>query len=123
MSSNLKKWNIDEDPIAFYAGKKGLTSADSFPLYIPVLMPLITKGIKKTSSKTINKSCFANAKNCMPSIASTIKYRNYMNIERKSNEKFSKKYLHYNDKIRLNSNRSDENQLTVSNDLDPSTDS
>lgn len=120
MASNLKKWNISDDPIAYYVAKRGNANASTLPLYIPVLMPLITKSTMCDSSKTINRSCFVNATQCMPSIASNIKTRNYMEVKRSNKESFSNPYLHYGDKIQLDVGRSDENRLSVTNDLDPS---
>lgn len=120
MSSSLKKWNITDDPIAYYVAKRGNANSNTLPLYIPVIMPLITKSVMLDSSKTINRSCFKNATQCMPSLASTIKTRNYMEVKRSNKESFNNPYLHYGDKLQLSVDRSDENRLTVTNNLDPS---
>lgn len=120
MASTLKKWNITDDPIAYYVAKRGNANSGTLPLYIPIIMPLINKSTMSDSSKTINRSCFLNATNCMPSLSSTIKTRNYMEVKRSNKESFKNPYLHYGDKIQLSVDRSDENRLSVTNDLDPS---
>ena len=53
------------------------SSAGSLKIYIPSLMPLINMGTPKITPIGLNKSCYCNAADCKPSVASKINTQNY----------------------------------------------
>lgn len=57
------------------------SSAGSLLVYIPDLMPLIGMGIPRTTSTSLNKSCYSNASDCKPSVSGSARVQNYVTAE------------------------------------------
>ena len=53
------------------------SSSGSLKVYIPSIMPQIAMGTPRITPVSLNKSCFINAGDCKPSIASMINSQNY----------------------------------------------
>lgn len=122
MKTNIKKWNIKEDPVAFYVKKKGPSSENPLPLYIPVLMALMPKVKKKTKKVSISKGCYINDITCRPTIASSIKTQTYIDVKVNRKAEFEKSTFLFDAKLQLKVDRDDENRLEVTDKLDPSID-
>ena len=54
------------------------SSSGSLKVYIPELMPSISMGKPKTTPVSLNKTCYANANDCKPSVSSKINTQNYV---------------------------------------------
>ena len=72
-------FNIDQVLSAKYVhAKPHGTSIGKLKVYIPVLMPHITMGTPKITPVGLNATCYANASDCKPTIASKIDTQNYV---------------------------------------------
>ena len=72
-------YNLNEPIDAFYvhANPYG-SSAGDLKVYIPSLMPEIIMGYPLKTPVSLNKSCYANANDCMPTIAANLDTQNYV---------------------------------------------
>ena len=54
------------------------SSNGSLKVYIPLIMPQIAMGTPKITPVSLNTSCFSNASDCKPAVASMINTQNYI---------------------------------------------
>lgn len=54
------------------------TSSGDLKVYIPSLMPLISMGRATITPVSLNKSCYCNAADCKPSVASQLSTQNFV---------------------------------------------
>ncbi len=54
------------------------SSRGSLRVYIPTIMPSIAMGTPKIIPISLNKSCYCNANDCRPSVASQINTQNFV---------------------------------------------
>lgn len=124
MDNSNKLWSISDNEIAYYISPRSNGNVSSLRLYIPVLMPLISKGSPKQTPVSLNKSCIVNATECKPTISSTIRTQNYKTVPRIATQYFGNtstlRWLHYNDKLQLEIHHNDVDNIYVTNKLDPS---
>lgn len=63
-------------------GKPYGTSYGNLHVYIPDLMPKISMGYPKITPTSLNKSCYSNAEECRPAIASQINTQNFVTAQK-----------------------------------------
>lgn len=64
---------------AYYVHSKPYgSSSGSLKVYVPSVMPKISMGNPKVTPVGLNSSCYCNASDCKPSVASQISTQNYM---------------------------------------------
>ena len=83
-------FSIDQVLRGYYVDQRpyGLTSG-SLRVYLPDLMPDIAMGTPRITPISLNKSCYCNATDCKPAIASKIDTQNYVTA--------TQSYNHYRD--------------------------
>lgn len=62
------------------------TYVGSKEAHISSVMPLIPVGLPKITPNALNKSCYINATECKPSVASTINSQNFLTIVKNHSE-------------------------------------
>ena len=91
-------YNISSSVSAIYVqGKPYGTTFGDLKVYIPTLMAHITMGVAKITPISLNKSCYCNASECKPSIASYINTQNYVTANNYG--EYSYPYYKYGSKI------------------------
>ena len=63
-------------------------------------MPLISMGVPKTTPISLNRSCFINAEDCKPSIASMINTQNFVTAKASYNS-YRKPCYYYGKELRV----------------------
>lgn len=121
MSSNIKKWKLEDQEIAFYAPKHGSSSDSPLKVYIPKLCPMISSGIPKDNPPSIlSTSCYANASECKPIVSSKIKTKNYLEIEMMPNQKFKNDHFWQGDKMVVEIRNGNIYDMRITNKIDES---
>lgn len=72
-------------------------NASSFPIKIPKLFPLAGTSAKESTIAIDNNNIFVNAPDCKPTVSSTIKTSNYINVPKLRNANLSHKVPNYPD--------------------------
>lgn len=80
MHTGLSEYDISGEEIGVLVSGAHITST-KFNVYIPKLMPLITKSTS-TVNKVFNKNIFVNDKGCAISASNTVSTRGYLTIGR-----------------------------------------
>jgi hypothetical protein len=79
-------YNLSEYIQALYVQSNPYgSSTGNLKVYIPSLMPLIGMGNPKITPVSLNKSCYCNAIDCKPSVASRINTQNFVTAQAPSN--------------------------------------
>lgn len=72
-------YDLSEYISAIYVhGKPYGSSAGNLRVYIPSLMPSIGMGYPTITPISLNRSCYANASDCAPSVASMVNTQNFV---------------------------------------------
>lgn len=75
-------YNLNEYISAKYVKEKPYgSSSGRLKVYIPSLMPLIPMGTPRTTPVSLNASCYCNANDCKPSVASQISTQNFVTAQ------------------------------------------
>ena len=75
-------YTLDEYILGNYVESKPYgSSSGSLRIYIPSLMPMIGMGEPRITPVSLNKSCYCNANECKPSIASRVRTQNYVTAQ------------------------------------------
>lgn len=120
-SGTMKSWHMPHVVSALYSRSTGSSRASSHPVYIPALMPLITFGPMKNTSKPIRSSCFCNDSKCKPSLGSSINTQNYIDVPVYDNNEFRLPTFHLGYSIQVEALSGDYDTLRISNRVDNST--
>ena len=73
------------------------TSHGNLRVFIPELMPNIPMGYPKITPISLNKSCYCNASDCKPAIASYLNTQNFVTAERAYNSYYGSLYKYGNE--------------------------
>ena len=121
---NVTKWAIHDSENAKYCtAPYGSSSAGSFQLYIPTLMPLIPGPANPTQViGSLSSSCFLNDQTCMPSVARTIRTQNYKTVPRFENRTFRRSVFYQGANIMVEVHNFNVDDMSVTNKIDESTD-
>jgi hypothetical protein len=121
-SSNMEYWKIEPEEKAYYAPVMGLANLTPLQLYIPKIMPLITKGVPKTTKSNLRATCFVNDSACKPVVASSITTQNFKSVPRYDNQVFARSYLKQNALIVLEVCNGNADDMHITTKVDRSTD-
>lgn len=119
-AENLQSWYMPKVVKGQYAQSLGVSSANPLPVHIPVLMPMIPFGVKKSQSRSLQKSCFCNDSKCKPPVASSIQTQNYLNVQVYENNKFNLPYFKLGAGFYIDALNGDYDQLRITNRQDDS---
>lgn len=113
------RWEMGTEEIGQFADPTAATTAGSFRMYIPKLMPLIGFALPKQVPATLNKSIFINDPSCMPAPGATITTQNYITITRTLRGSFKIEKISRGQSIVLECRNKNEDTLFLKNDVDP----
>ena len=119
-TENVHSWFMPDIVKGKYAQRSGSSSASTLPIYIPALMPKISFGVKKTSSKSLQKSCYCNDTKCKPPVASSIQTQNYLDIQVYEHNEFRLPYFRLGDEFYIDAIDGNYDQLRITNRQDDS---
>lgn len=122
--SNIQPWSLGEREVAYNLEKtaktRGLTEAKVWQLYVPKLIPRITKGLPKETVCALSKAPFINAADCKPVVQSSCKQRNYIEVKRPDNHAFTYKYKTHDMLLQVDVLHQDPDNLRISDVVDNS---
>lgn len=119
-NTNLTTWTVNDNEIGKYTISPKGSSGGTLPLYIPKIMPNISMGKKKTFTVGINKSCYCNASECKPNVASTLTGQNYINVPPQANRSFQNPLFYYGDTIQVEIQSGNVDEIYLSTRVDNS---
>jgi hypothetical protein len=124
---NLKSWSLNDTEIAYNLEKDAKTTssteASEWKLYVPKIMPLITKDYPKETTVVLSSAMFANEKSCKPVVQKSIKERNYIVATRPDNCSFAHAYKTHDMKLEVEVLHENLDNLRITNTIDNSTSS
>lgn len=92
-------YSVNENVKANYVHVKPYgTSSGSLKVHIPSMMSKIPMGKPKITPVSLNKSCYANANECKPSIASKLNTQNYATAQAPYHE-YEKPCFYFGDSL------------------------
>lgn len=119
--NNVFKWQVSDNEKGIIVEIPYVSSSNnSFKLYMPTIMPLIQQGKPTQIISSLNKSCFINDSSCKPSVASTIKTQNYINVNVFPNRKFENTHFLNGAEVMVEIFNNDVHNMKVSNKVDNS---
>lgn len=93
IGGNLERWHLSDTERAFNLEETPTsishTESPLWKLYVPKLMPLMTKGCPKTTPVTLTDTMFINDKPCKPVVQKQIYQRNWLEAGRPANCSFA----------------------------------
>lgn len=92
--ANLEQWHLPLKMKGYYYGDIVPSKNNEFDLYIPVIMPLITRNEAPVIKRiALNPSCFCNEGTCAPSISNIVETQNYITCPKYDNQEFKNPYI------------------------------
>lgn len=124
--SNVQSWHLNKTEIAYNLEKTastvGDTEAPEWWLFVPKIMPLLTKGLPKDTPAPLPvRSMFWNCDECMPTIQSSIYTRNYIKATRPDNCSFAWPCKHHDIQLEVEVLHQNPDNLRITNTIDNST--
>lgn len=125
MSSNLDSWHLNTREVAYNLQRNdttyGLTSSSVWKIYVPKIMPLIPKSYPRETVVNLQvHSMFLNTSDCMPSIHTTIRSRNYLEASKADHCEFNLPYKKHNTEFEIEVLHNNPNNLRITNNVDSS---
>ena len=120
--NNQQNFKVDSEEIAIVLPLKYDTTVEPIKVHIESIMPKVQnkRGLPKKFIRPLNKSIYANDKECMPTVSRTIQYQNYRSLYRLDNRPFCHRYIDHGAKIKVASWNGDHDLMYATNKLDPS---
>lgn len=122
--SNIKGWSLNKTEIAYNlektASTRGDTEAAEWKLFVPKLMPLITKGIPRETVEPLSSAMFLNAPDCKPTVQASVKSRNYVVASRPANCSFAYRHKTHDMQIEVEVLHNNPDNLRITNTIDKS---
>ena len=124
IGSNIKPWSLGKTEIAYSMEKNrqtyGRTEDPEWKLYVPKIMPLITKGDPKETTFSLRSSIFVNEASCKPVIQTSVKVRNYIKASRPANCSFKYPRKPYDMQVEVEVLHNNPDNLRITNTIDNS---
>lgn len=117
--TNNQRWEMGTEEIGQFADPTAATTAGSFRMYVPKLMPLISNALPKQVPVTLNKAIFINDPSCTPAPGTTVTTQNYITIQRTLRGSFKIEKISRGQSIVLECRNKNEDTLYIKNDVDP----
>lgn len=120
--NNQQNFKVDAEEIAIILPLIQDTREEPIVVHIETLMPKVPNKLDtpKISVMPLNKTIYANDKECMPTVSSNIRHQNFRSLYTLDNRPFKHRYLRRKAKIKVSSWNGDHDLMYATNKLDPS---
>ena len=120
-SITLNTWSLSTEEIGYYVGRGNAeTSASSFKVYIPKILPLLRQGTAQVRKEPIETSMILNDSQCGVKGSSYVKTRNYIEIPAADNVNFKRPVFKNGAKIRISFTAGNVDSGKITNTIDSS---
>ena len=117
----LNTWSLSTEEIGYYVGRGNTeTSASSFKVYIPKILPLLRQGTAQVRKELIENSMLLNDSQCSVKGSSYVKTRNYIEIPAADNVNFKRPVFKNGAKIRISFTAGNVDSGKITNTIDSS---
>ena len=124
IGTNIKPWSLGKTEIAYSMEKNnrtyGQTEDAEWKLFVPKIMPLITKGDPKETTFSMRPSIYINESSCKPVVQTSIKVRNYIKATRPANCSFRYPRKPYDMQVEVEVLHENPDNLRITNTIDNS---
>ena len=115
------EWQLNEQEVGYHVGSDALSQrANSYKIYIPNILPMITQGKAAKTSEPITGACFINDAECQVSMDHMIVSANYIEVPVVDNMAFQRPVLPYGSKVMIGNRGNSVDNLYVTNFSDSS---
>ena len=119
--NNQENWQIDTQEKCTFLPKQADANREPYLVNIWKTMPYIPRALPKDHMAIIlDKSCYCNDTECMPSVVTPRYEQNYRSLMREDNRYFNHRWLKHGDTLKLAPWNNDYDEMRVTTKLDPS---